>query len=193
MVYLWPGLPRLWRRGEWSGLIAAVVFAALLNIALLSGVVWSEVELFVPAGRTIIWFMVFSVWAGSAAVSFGADRRRQDEPKPLATENSENAYAEALEHYLQRNWCEAERLLERLLRHDIRDVEARLMLVSVLRRERRFDEAVGQLDRLSRQEDSCKWEREIQRERNLLAEALAETNEEAAPREYANNERKQAA
>lgn len=192
-MYLWPGLPHLWRRADWSGLVVAVVFAALLNAALLSTIVWSEYELFVPAGRKIIWLAVLAMWVGSTAYSANWQRRHPDVPKPLATENSEDAFAEALEHYLQQDWYEAERLLGQLLRYDVRDVDSRLMLATVLRRTQRFDEAAGQLDRLSRMENAQKWEQEIFQERARLAEAMAGSDDKAAEREHALNEPKKAA
>jgi hypothetical protein len=39
---LWPGLPRLWWRGDWRALLGALAFAAALNLGLLSVLVWSQ-------------------------------------------------------------------------------------------------------------------------------------------------------
>jgi hypothetical protein len=191
-VYVWPGLPQIWRRGDWSGLVLAVVFAVLVNAALASGLVWTELELFIPAGRSILWLAIVAIWVGSALLSIVWDRRHPDYPNPEPSLAAQDTYGEVLGLYLQQNWYEAERLVAQLLRRNGRDVDARLMLASVLRHERRFDEAAGQLDRLGRIEGSRKWDREMRRERALLAQAVAAANEPAGHRD-APAERKQAA
>jgi hypothetical protein len=56
-----------------------------------------------------------------------------------------------------------------LLRKNLRDLEARLMLATLLRHSGRVDEAKRQLDTLARFEGAGKWELEIQRERDLLS------------------------
>lgn len=192
-VYLWPGLPHVWRRGDWSGLVVAVAFAALVNVALLSGVVWTEFELFIPAGRTIIWLAIVVIWVGSALFSIEWDRRHPDQPSPEPSQAAQDTYAEVVAHYLQQNWYETERLVAQLLRRNARDVDARLMLASVLRHTHRFDEAAGQLDRLGRIEGSQKWDREMRRERTLLAQAVAATADDSAGQRDAPAEEKQAA
>ena len=149
----------------------------LVNVALLSGVVWTEFELFIPAGRTIIWLAIVVIWVGSALFSIEWDRRHPDQPSPEPSQAAQDTYAEVVEHYLQQNWYETERLVAQLLRRNARDVDARLMLASVLRHTHRFDEAAGQLDRLGRIEGSQKWDREMRRERTLLAQAVAATAE----------------
>jgi hypothetical protein len=170
----------------------AVAFAALVNVALLSGVVWTEFELFIPAGRTIIWLAIVVIWVGSALFSIEWDRRHPDQPSPEPSQAAQDTYAEVVEHYLQQNWYETERLVAQLLRRNVRDVDARLMLASVLRHTHRFDEAAGQLDRLGRIEGSQKWDREMRRERTLLAQAVAATEDSAGQRD-APAEQKQAA
>src|SRR5688572_5793578 len=64
---LWPGLAGLWLRGSWSGLMAACGFALLLNLALLSTVVW--IELLHPAVRFGAWVAVSAAWLIAAAIS----------------------------------------------------------------------------------------------------------------------------
>jgi hypothetical protein len=175
-VYLWPGLPHLWKRGAWSGLVAAVGFGLLLNLALVSSFVWKELELLPAQNRMCLWVAVAVVWVASAGFSAGWNRRYDHRADRSARDGS---FGEALDQYLQQNWYEAERTLAGLLRRNPRDLEARLMLAGVLRRTERLDEAVGQLDRLSRMEGSQKWEREIDQQRERLAEpaspSVAET------------------
>ena len=59
-------------------------------------------------------------------------------------------------------------MLAALLKHDIRDIPARLLLASLLRRVGRLEEAKRQLDTLGRFEAAEKWQLEIQRERQLI-------------------------
>lgn len=165
-TYLWPGLPQLWIRGSWSALGVAVGAAALLNLALLASLVWSE--LIGPESRTALWAALGVVWGGAAVVSVvrssGLRAREQTEVAP-------DAFGEALEHYLRGDWFQAERTLSNLLRNNTRDLDARLMMVTLLRHTGRLDEASRQLDTLMRLEGVGKWEWEIRRERELLVEA----------------------
>lgn len=173
-LYLWPGLPHLWRRGAWSGLAAAVGFALLLNLALVSSLIWREIELLSPQNRTYLWVAVAVVWVASAAWSAGWNHRSDRRADRSARDGS---FGEALDQYLQQNWYEAERTLVGLLRRNSRDLDARLMLAAVLHRTGRFQEAMGQLDRLARMEGSQKWEREIEQQRQRLVEAVQPNGE----------------
>ena len=57
------------------------------------------------------------------------------------------------------------------MRKNRRDVEARLMLATLLRHTRRPEEAARQLEVLVRLDEARKWELEIQHEWNMLAAA----------------------
>lgn len=165
-TYLWPGLPQIGGSGSWAGLALAFGFALLLNLALASTLLWSE--LLAPGVRSSVWVAVVIVWGTSALVSYRSDcRSRSSSQAPPAA----GAFAEAVDHYLQGDWFQAERVLLGLLGKDSRDVDARLMLATLLRRTGRLDEAERQLDRLERLDGSQKWELEIRRERQSLQEA----------------------
>ena len=69
------------------------------------------------------------------------------------------------------DYYRAEHVLEGLLRRNLRDVDARLMLATLLRHTGRLDEAAGELDALARLEGAGKWELEMRREREFLTEA----------------------
>jgi len=174
-VYLWPGLPHVWKRGSWSGLLVAIGFTLLLNLALVSSLVWTELELPGVASRSYLWTVVTVIWIGSAGFSLGRNRRQAAVDE---TSTDADPFGQVLDQYLQQNWYEAERSLNHLLRRHPRDLDARLMLASVLRRAGRLDEAAGQLDRMSRMEGSRKWEHEIVHERQRLAQAIREANED---------------
>lgn len=170
-TYFWPGLPQLWTRGSWSALVVSIAAAVLLNLALLGSFGWGE--LVDPDLRRALWAALAVAWVASAIISAAGNRRQQShqhgDPSP-------DAYGEVLEHYLKGNWFEAERALGGLLRKDSQDPDARLMLVALLRHTGRPEEAAGQLDLLERLEGAQKWEPEIRRERELLAEASTKTD-----------------
>jgi len=165
----WPGLPQLWRQAGLGPLAVAVGFAALVNLALAGSLLWSE--LLAPAPRIGVWVAVVVVWVGSAVISRWQQRRLTVEHPHHPTEE---AFALALDHYLKGNWFEAEHVLRDLLGRDPRDVDAGLMLATLFRHTGRYEEALRQLDEVERFEASGKWELEIGRERELLAEARAE-------------------
>ncbi len=163
-AYLWPGLPQLRVRGDGSALALAVGTACLLNLALLSTFVWTE--LLAADLRTGLWVAVGGSWGVAAALSALAARRNG----PRQERSSGDEFTEALGYYLKGDWLGAQRTLAGLLRHNADDVEARLMLATLLRHTDRVPEAHEQLDRLSRTEGAESWKLEIRRERELLAE-----------------------
>jgi len=168
MTYLWPGLPQLWTRGGWSALMVAFLSAAALNLALLCSFGFSE--LMAPAVRMALWGAVATVWIAAAGYSvlFESRRPAYEEPEP-----GKDAFAEAVEHYLKGDYFQAERILTGLLRRNTRDLDARLMLATLMRHTGRNVEAAEQLDLLERCEGAGKWEMEIRRERELSTEATA--------------------
>lgn len=173
-MYLWPGLPQIAREGSWAALAMAIGFAALVNLALMATLLWSE--LFTPEVRNSVWMAVLTIWGGSAVVSYRWDRRyaaRRDAGP------AEDAFTEARDHYLKGNWFESEHVLHGLLGENPRDLDAGLMLAALLRRAGRPDEAQRELDRLKRLDGSEKWEPEINRELELLHEARSESAPES--------------
>src|SRR5688500_18920436 len=60
LTCLWPGLAELWLVGSWSGLFQAVGFAILLNGALTTTLVWTE--LLSPEVRFAGWTAVATLW-----------------------------------------------------------------------------------------------------------------------------------
>jgi thioredoxin-like negative regulator of GroEL len=125
-----------------------------------------------------MWALAGLVWAGSAVYS-----RFWDHGRTEPSDRTADAYVEAREQYLKGNWFEAECLLSRILKRNPRDLEARLMLATLLRHTGRRDEAARQLDRLERFEGSGKWVLEISRERQQLQ--AAKSDEEDAKQEAA--------
>jgi hypothetical protein len=174
-THLWPGLPQICRDGRWTGLVAALGFAALVDLALMASLLWSEL---VAAGvRSSVWMAVAVIWLGSTLLSYRRDSRYSTH---LEAKSSQVAFAEAVDRYLKGDWFESERALRRLIGEDPRDLDAGLMLASLLRRTGRPDEAASQLARLERLAGCEKWELEIRREYELLRAEWEEENAQHA-------------
>jgi hypothetical protein len=168
-IYLWPGLPQICLYGSWSGLALAVGAAALLNTWVLVSFGWTE--LIGPNLRNTFGVALAVGWIVGAVWSSQQCRRQR---AAGSLEPEEDSFGQAIDCYLKGDAYQAEQILEGLLRRNIRDVEARLMLATLLRRARRLDEATQQLDTLAKFEAAGKWELEIQEERDLVAEARTE-------------------
>ena len=162
------GAAPAFRHGSWPVLAVAVAAAALLNVTLLATFVWTD--LVGPQVRIMYWLSLGVAWSVAAVKSCWWNRGTPDR-KGRAVGGE--PFAKALDFYLQGNWLEAERILDRLIRDDPRDLEARLMLATLLRHTRRIEEATAQLNTLVRLEGARKWEMEISREGELLSEARA--------------------
>ncbi|MFI4877007.1 MAG: tetratricopeptide repeat protein [Blastopirellula sp. JB062] len=170
---LWPGLAETWVYGRWQGLVWAGGFALLLNTALILHGVWPEL-----AGEWIhhgIWYVVTAVWTTSVGWSAyriargGFDR---------TDESVEALFHAAQNEYLQGQWHQAEATLLRLLARDPRDAEARLMLATLYRHTRQFDAALDAIAKLNKLDAAGAWWPEIQRERRLLAQRMADDDEQ---------------
>jgi hypothetical protein len=167
-IWLWPGLPQLWRRGDWSALALAAGFALLLNLVLLTTFVWTEV---VTQGvATSAWSVLGMVWLVSIVATWRMDGRLDRGNAPP----EKDLFPAALSEYLSGNWFEVERLGRELLARNDRDVDAQLLLATMCRHTGRYDEARGRLDELERWTDARKWQLEISQERQRLAEIAAE-------------------
>jgi hypothetical protein len=164
MTYLWPGLAQLWTYGSWAGLALAVGTAVGLDLLLLVSFGWSE--LIGPSLRNTLWAAYGGFWIVSAIWSAKQCRHRVAAANP---DPKQDVFAEALNYYLKGDYYQTEQLLEGLLKRNLRDVDARLMLATLMRHAGRFDEAKQQLDTLARFEGAGKWQWEIGRERELLA------------------------
>lgn len=166
VVYVWPGLPHIWTRGSWSALGMAVIAAALLNVLIVGTFGWSE--LIVPDLRNLLWVSLAIVWGG-AAIASAVKLRRQVAAGDGGS--SADLFNQAVDLYLKGDYYQTERLLYKLLGKDARDLDARLLLATLLRHTGRIEEASKQLDQLLCFDGSEKWELEIKRELELLAEA----------------------
>jgi hypothetical protein len=164
-AYLWPGLPQLARDGNWAALAFAVASAVVLNAVIVGTCFWTDI--FPPPVRIILWVFLGSAWGLAAVYGAWSDRRRA----AARGKTAGRTFEEALEDYLKGNWFEAERKLNHLLGRVEHDLEARLLMATLMRHTKRFDEATHQLNLLVRLDGAHRWAPEIHREGELLMEA----------------------
>jgi len=182
--WVWPGLAPLWTGGEWSGLVTAGCFAALLNGLVVATYVYDD------------WIGSTTAWCGWIGVglfwTFGAlaNRRwlKRHARRQAGGTSATDLYPEAFHEYLQGNWFVAETKCRDLIRADRNDAEARLLLATLLRHVDRHVEARKELDALAKLDASAKWRQEIAQERKLLDEAASDTNNSDAVKEEGSDE-----
>jgi hypothetical protein len=163
LLCLWPGLPRLWCRGEWRALWTALAFGAALNLWFVASFLWTELlprKMILPG-----WAMLFAFWLVSC---WQARRAWRDIQAGIADRAPEDLFIRAQQEYLNRHWLEAEHLLLDLVRKHTRDAEAQLLLATLYRRTRRIPEARERLDVLERLDGSQRWALEIAQERRWI-------------------------
>ncbi len=169
IAVLWPGLPQLWLRGDWSALILAVGFSALVNLAVIA--TWGWTELLTWPLLMVAWAGVVLFWIVSLVSAVPQMRAMTRVPsQKMATDLFRAAQGE----YLRGNWFEAELALNQLLEHDPADADAQLMLATLLRRIGQHEEAGQRLRLLETLEGAGKWRLESWRESQLLAPAAAQ-------------------
>lgn len=194
IAYFWPGLPQLWLRGSWAGLVIAVGFTALVNLLVLATCVfheWIPMEYQLGGGALVAVSWLAGWWQCRRAESTQAvpaqvttessgdesDTSANALPVGQTIDRGEQLYRDAQQAYLRGDWVAAEQGLLKLLKMNDRDAEARLMLATLWRHQGRHPEAVRQLDKLSRLEAADRWQNEIAVERQENAAALSTNNE----------------
>jgi len=158
-AYLWPGLPALWIDGAWSGLALAVSAAALLDVLLLSTLVW--VEWFPAITVKLGWVVAATFWLGAAVLAL----KERAKTGANQLESLEGLFRRAQAEYLQGDYFQAEATLAELLEANPRDAEGRLLLATLLRHTKRYPEAEDQLRQLTRFETAARWQIEVNSER----------------------------
>lgn len=124
--------------------------------------------------------MIFLIWGTSAWVAYYRLTDVMSVPtseKVADPERPDTLFIQAQREYLGGHWEEAESLLQRRINHAPRDVEARLLLVTLLRHTRRLDRAREELEEMMRYDEALEWDFEVDRERQLIE--LIEQHESA--------------
>jgi hypothetical protein len=213
----WPGLSRLWLRGQWTGLGMAAGFGVLFNLALTFEFMWIET---VPSlSLNVLWTCVGLCWSIGAIDGYRVTRkysiqlqkRRQfnrdytdqhttsetvSDSSPLMVKSddhgssqsnshdeghksaniSDKRFLEARNQYFKGNWFESESIINQILTESPHDIEARLLLLTLLRHTNRIEEALVQITEIQKWNEAKQWEFEIKRELELLELELTSQN-----------------
>lgn len=164
LLLLWPGLPWVWLRGSLTGLMLALAFAVVVDVAILTTVIWTE---FANPGVGLgLWTAAAAIWIVSAVSAISAF------PPALAMDRTpavDALFIAARDAYLSRDWLTAESKLLAALELRPTDGEVQLLLATLMRRVGRLDDAIESLDRLARSDAGAPWRSAIERERRLVS------------------------
>jgi hypothetical protein len=182
---LWPGFARAWVLARWEGLVLAAAFAAALNTALVATLAPGTWQATGGLTAAIAWVLALGCWA------LGLAWLRHDWPRLARAQASGTSgeddvlLTEAQHAYLKGHWIEAETMVARLLGKQPSDIEARLLLASIRRRSKQWNEARRILIELSQTPAAAKWLLEIGAELRQIEELEAEVSSEREDRKAA--------
>jgi hypothetical protein len=164
----WPGLPSLWLRGDFLSVVCAMGFAMLLNTTLLGTFCWPRLfdDQMLPLLQvaTLSWWIGAGIWSfWKFPLSIAAEARAQS--------NWDDVFVEAQDEFLRGHFAEAGHLVRRIIAILPNHVEARLLLVSILRKTERWTELRDQLIDIERYDAAAVWRFEIAREWEWLEQA----------------------
>src|SRR5690606_8388533 len=103
ITLVWPGLTQLWFAGAWWGLALGCGFAWLVNVAVVSSFIGTE--LIDPWSRAGVWLALVTVWGLSVVLS--VRHLKGFDPEAIAS-TSEDLFRRASREYLSGNWVAAE-------------------------------------------------------------------------------------
>jgi hypothetical protein len=166
LTLVWPGMPGLWLRGSFAGLVLAVAFALAVDVAVVTTWIWSDLVDFRLS--LALWTATAVVWLVSTASAITGF----PPPIPRGRDAAADAlFVKARDAYLARDWLAAETKLRTLLDLSPTDGEAQLLLGTLWRRVGRLDEAAAALQTLSRSDTGGPWQTAIARELERIATA----------------------
>ncbi|MEZ6106973.1 MAG: hypothetical protein R3B96_12860 [Pirellulaceae bacterium] len=166
---LWPGLARLWFRGDVGALVEAVAFGALVDfwlVATFHWTAWIDPRFWWPATLLLTAWWIRGHWQSSRPDVLRSSARQVDEQVQL------ERLQETQQAWLADQWNEAERLLKLMLIEDPRDALASLMLAKTYRYGDRLADAAQQLSRLAKRDEAAALWPEIQAEQRLIDQWL---------------------
>jgi tetratricopeptide (TPR) repeat protein len=153
---LWPGLPQIWSGQEVLGLILAALFAATLNLALVTQFIWTE--LFAPGWPAFFACLAAMTWTSGLGYTLWWIWRCHPERH---RSEIDHLYREATEHYLQGRWNEARRRFEQILAMDETDCDALMQLGTLFLRTEQPALARRAFRQCLELESGVKWRWEI--------------------------------
>jgi hypothetical protein len=176
LISFWPGASKAWRHADSTALWIAIGFAWASCLAIASICIWEDwLHTWVRFILCLV-LITFSSLSGLRMILFGEIPK--ENTKPARDERFRKAQAA----YLQGNYFESERLLASNLSSEAADIESGLLLVSVLRRTQRFDEALEQLQRLRKRDFAVRWESELAAEKEKCLKRKRHSHDAPPPK-----------
>lgn len=154
----WPGLPQVWAGQEVLGVILALIFAAAVNLAVVSRWIWTE--MFDPAWTGFFAILAIAQWFMAAGYTLWWVYQRH--PERHKTE-IDRLFRDALEFYLQGRWNESRDRCERILMLDEADADALMHLGAIFARTAQPKAARLAFRQCLELEGGAKWHWEISR------------------------------
>ncbi|MFM8175028.1 MAG: hypothetical protein ACKN81_15910 [Pirellulaceae bacterium] len=167
-LHAWPGWTKLWNEGDLRSLLLSLLFGALLNLWFAATWTWPQ------------WWTTQSWWSCLAALAVSAsasallakDSLRSLAMRQIPAKSTDQWLRDAQDSYLQANYQEAEASLHRIFAAGNQDIEAMLLMISVLRRTGRIAQAQFCIDRLRLLERANPWLAELDHEQKKLRQLL---------------------
>ncbi|MBX6311329.1 MAG: tetratricopeptide repeat protein [Isosphaeraceae bacterium] len=156
LLSIWPGLPQVWSGQEVLGLLLAALFAATLNLAILTRFVWTEA--FPPGWPSFFAALAVLTWFASLGYTLWWLWRFHPEQHQAEIDR---LYREAIECYLQGRWNDARCRLEQLLALDETDADALMQLGTLYLRTGQYEPARRTYRQCLELEGGAKWRWEI--------------------------------
>ncbi len=177
---VWPGLFEAWLLGSPRALGLAVAFAAALNLALVTTLVWPRWPLGAPPALagSAAWVLVLGLWVWGIVRLRGQWKALF--PPARNDPQIEDWFGQAQQAYLRGHWLEAESLVNAILQRRPGDVESRLLRASIERRTKRYAEARKTLNELLPAGVAGRWRTEVGVELEQIAAAQRESASGAA-------------
>jgi len=149
-------LPQIWSGQEVLGLILASLFAATLDLALVSRFIWTES--FPPGWSAFFASLATMTWVAGVGYTLWWIWRCHPERHRVEIDR---LYGEALEHYLQGRWNEARRRYEQILAMDETDADVLMQLGTLFVRTDQSALAQRAFRQCLELESGAKWRWEI--------------------------------
>jgi len=92
-----------------------------------------------------------------------------DEHEAVASPDiSDKLFLDARNQYFKGNWFESEAIINQILTESPHDIEARLLLITLLRHTNRIEKSLIQITEIQKWDNVKQWDFEIKRELELL-------------------------
>ena len=172
-LFLWPGSTGALRYGLWKQLGIALLFGFLCQATLCLNFYWRDF-----CAGYLRFATFFALGVSQLALSAIAASQIKAYERMRNYDSSGKAFLEAQTLYLRGAWFEAECCLKAILKRNPADVDAMLLLATLYRHVKRFDDARRSLSELEKFDAALFWREEIAFERQALREDENDENEE---------------